>query len=293
MKTKSFSDKNLRIDYENSKDIFILFAALNALGYNDENNKSGMFWIRKKVRKEILKKGWDKKYPKLKKLLRNYHQWHLLNKLLSGNKKSIPNFNDFSNELLVKKLWKDCNNYQLKETKKLYPLFKQETQKLIKFIGSARISVKKIVLLFNPLDAYWRGYSFKIKNTGYVVVGPGAERNTGGLIRHELLHILAPKLTIPSRLITVQDIKRLSTNGYNNKNVISREYIIRGLNLLYEQEILNKNISKAIKNERKKFPQIKKIIKFLKNGLPQRGSPRVSLLLSTITYSRTCRNPGR
>ncbi len=267
-KIKSFPIKNLKVDYANSEDVFILFTALNALGYNDENNKSGMFWIRKKIRKELFKKDWAKEYPKLKRFFKNYHQWHLLNKLLLGNKKSIPNFNAFSNEPIIKELWKDYKNHQLNETKKLYPLFKQETGGLIKFIGNSKISVKKMVILFNPLDAYWRGYSFKIKNYGYIVVGPGADKNQNQLIRHELLHILAPKLTIPSRFITVQDIKRLFPSGYNNKSVISHEYIIRALNLLYDKEVLKRNISKGIKKEEKNFPHIRKVIKFLKNGLP-------------------------
>ena len=204
----------------------------------------------------------------MKIFLKNYHQWHLLNKVLSGNRKAIPNFNDFSNNPLVEKLWRDFKNRQLEETKKIFPIFKQETKKLIKFIGNSKIPIKKMSLFFNPLDAYWRGYSFKIKNIGYIVVGPGAKKNNSELIRHELLHILSPKLTISSQYITAQDIKRLSADGYNNKSVIKREYIIRGLNLLYKKEVLKINISKEIKNEEKKFPHIIKVIEFLKSRLP-------------------------
>lgn len=265
--------KTPKLEVRNPRDVFMLFSALNAMGYNDENNTKGMTPVRKKIRNVLLECDWNEKYPKLKKAFKTYHPWHLLNAILAKPKKIkktstldgfILDLRKFSKEPLVRKLWKDFKIYQTKETKKLFPLFEKETARLIAFINHAPKRIKKIVFITNPLDAYWRGYEFGIGGIGYIMVGPGAKKDHCELIRHELLHLLAPMFQIPRRITSGRHHKRLAALGYGNLGVINREYVIRSLNLLYESAVLKRNIFKAIKHEEKNFPHIRETLAFMK-----------------------------
>jgi len=264
---------NFKIKYQLSKDVFILFCALNVFGYDDENNKKGIHPIRKKIRKILLNYDWHEKYPQLVRAIKIYHPWHLLKSILTKPKdiEKTPVLHDlildlkkFSNEPLIRKVWEVFKTHQIQEAKKLFPLFKKETVQLIAFINQPPKEFKTIVLIPNSLDAYWRGYGFKIGEVGYIIVGPGADKNHGELIRHELLHLFTPALRIPRRIATDRHHKRLVAIGYAGSNVINREYIIRSLNLLYESVVLKMNISKAIKREQKNFPNIKEVLALVK-----------------------------
>lgn len=264
---------NFKIKYQLSRDVFILFCALNTFGYDDENNKKGMYSIRKKIRKVLLGHDWSKKYPKLKGAIEKNHPWHLLNAVLAEPKKIkktsaldgfISDLRKFSKEPLIQKLWKVFKTRQTKEVKKLFSLFEKETIRLISFINRPQRKIKKVVFIANQLDAYWRGYGFRIGKVGYIVVGPGAEKNHGGLIRHELLHLLAPMFRFPRRITANRNRKCLAAMGYGNLNIINREYVIRSLNLLYDTTVLKRDISKAIKREEKDFPHIREALAFVK-----------------------------
>jgi len=277
----------IRIKSIASKDIFVLFSALNALGYDDENNKQGMHPVRLKIRKKLLKYDWNKKYPYLKNVFQKYHQGALLIDILSKPIKTYKviskitsktprrtiyqsSIKRFSQEPLIEKLWEEFKNAQLKENKRILPLFKKHVNGLIKFVNGYPLNVTKIILIVNPMDAYWRGYGPKIGKLGYVVVGPGADRNDVQVLHHELLHILAPRFRILKQII--ENImyksairKSLNRIGYSTKKIISREYIVRALNLLYTKEILKRNISYL--KEKKDFPKIDEVIKIVKMKL--------------------------
>ncbi|TSC96805.1 MAG: hypothetical protein Athens071426_452 [Parcubacteria group bacterium Athens0714_26] len=260
---------NLKIEYKISKEVFVLFAALNLMGYDDENNNRGMYWARKKLRNILLKNNWNKKYPQLQNILKKYHPYWLLNaiflKLLGKNinKKSVwntyfSNLENFSKEPLIKKTWLLFKNLQIKESKKPISVFKKEVNGLVKFLRVSIKDSKKIVIIFNSLDAYWRGYSFKIDKTIYIVAGPGADKNRVELLRHELLHCLDLKFHIDKNILKIN--KKLISMGYSSKKIINCEYIVRALNIIYESQMLNKNISKLIQKERQNFPKIKEVV---------------------------------
>ncbi len=277
----------IEIEYQTPKDIFVLFCALNAMGYNNENNTKGMHPIRRKIRKILFQCNWSQKYPKLKKILNKYHQGSFLAELLSKPLKTKNNTRDtknrtskifhsnlkfFSKEPIIKNLWLIFKNYQIREAKKLFPLFKKEIEKLIKFINQPVAYPKKIVLVPNLLDAYWSGYGFKINKVGYVIVGPGALKNQARLITHELLHVLAPKYRIPKNIFNFDKIinKKLISMGYGGKEILKQEYLVRGLNILYDAQFFKKDIKTMIKKERKEFPEIEKIIGFIENKLKRK-----------------------
>lgn len=266
-----------------SRDVFVLFSALNAMGYDDENNPEGMTPARKKVRRVLLGYNWNEKYPRLKRAIEKNHPWHLLNAILAKSKKIkkasvlggfISDFRKFSDEPLARELWQIFKIRQAKEAKKLLPLFERKVTKLVAFISRPPPELKKIVLIINPLDSYWNGYTFGVgvgfwrgvEGVGYIVIGPYVKkRQIELLIRHELLHLLAPALRLPRRIIAGQHRnKRLVAMGYGVPSVINREYVVRSLNLYYESVVLKMDISKAIKREEKDFPHIRKAIEFMR-----------------------------
>lgn len=259
------------------KDIFMLFFALNAFGYDDENNKGGMHPVRKKARKILQKYNWNQKYPHLKKTFKKTNPWYLIRALLKQHKNIkkpktptayfILNLKFFTQESSTKKAWEILRSYHLKEVQKLFPILKKEIIKTTLFINKPSENLKKIILIPNLLDAYWRGYGLKIKNIGYIVVGPGAEKNHGELIRHELLHILTPQYHVPLRFMSKKDHRHIVKLGYTSQNIIRREYIILSLNLIYESEVLKQNIKQAVIREKRHFPHIEKVIEIIKKQI--------------------------
>lgn len=276
--------KTPKLEARNSRDVFMLFSALNAIGYNTENNIKGMTIVRKEVRRVLLKYDWNKKYPHLKKVLKTHHPWHLLNTIFARPKNIkttsiighfIVDLRKFSKEPVVLKLWKTLKNYQAKETKKLLPLLKRVAIQLIGFIKIPARQVNKIIIMANPLDAYWSGYVFGAgigfwtgkKGINYIVAGPGTKEDHNVLIHHELLHILAPSLELPTRITAGQNSKRLAVLGYISPRVINREYIVRSLYFLYELEVLKRDISTDIKREEKDFPNIREVMALVNKNI--------------------------
>lgn len=266
----------LKLEAKISKDVFMLFFALNALGYNDENNDMGMHPVRKKVRNILKKYNWNQKYPYFEKIFKRVDPWYFLyalfeknnnRKIKISNKRFLLEFKKISKEPLIEKLWKDFENHYLKEIKKTFPLFEKETIRLIELINKSPKQLKKVILVVNLLDAYWRGYGMKIRETAYIIVGPGAEKNQGELIRHELLHVLAPQYHIPLRLVSEKDHRHATSLGYVGQNIIRREYIILSLNLIYKSEILKKDIAQDIIREKRYFPHLQEVMEIIKKQL--------------------------
>jgi hypothetical protein len=109
----------------------------------------------------------------------------------------------------------------------------------------------------------------KMGSIDYVIVGPGAEKNQGELIRHELMHLLAPSFHLPQKVVT----PRLSatTFSYIGYKVQNRECVIRALNLIYQKEVLKTNIKSLIAREKKSFPYIEKANTLLEGKLKKRS----------------------
>jgi hypothetical protein len=252
--------------------IFILFAALNAFGYNDENNDRGMLPIRKIFRKRLFKQNFDIKYPHLKKNLNRHHPWYFLNVMFLNSKNSkrtlfqkdvLSDLRKFSREPIIQELWKVLKTYHVKEFKKLFPLFRKETNGLTTFVKRPFGKIEKIILIINPLDAFWRGYAYSAQRIGYIVVGPDAQKNQGELIRHELLHVIFHSLRLPRQITSTRHHKHLVEKGYGSQRVINNEYIVCALDILYMSSVLKKDVSKIIEVKEKDFPNIRKAIQFM------------------------------
>lgn len=262
------SGGEIKIGCKNTKDVFVLFALLNAIEYDDENNDKGMSSMRKRVRKQLSETDWKEKYPQCRNLVEEYHPgWLLLDILKRGETarqtKTQKMLEQIENDPLMKKLWNEYKSDQKKECENLLPIFKEEVLSLIDFVGSAPKNIHTLTVIANSLDAYWRGYGLEVKETGYIVIGPGNKRQSRNVIRHELMHILAPKITIPQNILEHPKNKALAEMGYGTKSILNREYVVRALQIAYEAEILKKDPRQALLEE-SEFPKIKEAVEFVK-----------------------------
>lgn len=256
----------LKVDYVNNKEIFILFLALNALSYDEENNRK-MFWLRGDVRKQLSDVNFENKYPKLAKILKKQHQWYFINALLKrsflrnykGNKEEKVFFillEKFSKERIIRNVWMKYGICHGKEGAKFFTLFKKNIKGVIEFLNQERYKTKRIILMPALLDAYWRGYSFKVGDMGCVVFGPGAEEKQGLLVRHELLHILVPQLRLLKKIEIGKGNERLKKMGYAGRKVIKEEYLVRAINYIYQRNVLKFGNQKWLKELEKDFKGI-------------------------------------
>lgn len=246
------------------KAIFVLFVALNALGYDEENNPHGMSKERRAVRRALLRREWRPRYSTLARRMRKEHPWYFIHKILLERGLINADLRKFAKEREVARLWLALRAPLAKQEKMFAPVFKREVAELIKFLKREPHDIKWVTFTFNPLDAYWRGYSLIVRNVGYVVVGPGTKHEIAHLVRHELLHFLAPRIAIPRRFTSPKTHHKKGNEGYGSRTVIAREYVVRGLNLLYEREFLKKNITPELRREARRFPHMGEVLAILK-----------------------------
>lgn len=253
-----------------SKNLFSLFVALNVMGYDDENNPKGMSSVRLRVRKNLaLYAIWKNKYPKLSNAIKTNHPWYLIKKVLN-NKKNTAFFSKelqaLFKEPLVQIEWKKFQFYEKKELVKINnSMINDEIKRFLSYFGKSNNGISKIKIILNPLDAYWRGYSIKIGDCGYVIVGPGMEKNHYELVRHELLHLFSYQFRIPTNIISVNKHKRAVIYGYSSSKIIRNEYIVKALNLLYERDVLKKDFQANLNKESKNFPYLKDVVEIIEN----------------------------
>jgi len=260
----------LEIETAESRKIISLFLALNTFGYDDENNPKGMSAIRRAAKKAIKRDTLSHAYTHLQNAFETCDPWFLisitLNPKRNAGKKDIHKFlnelKTFSKEPAVNKLLQKAENAQSSSNKILLPILVRELKNIISLVGKPPHKIRKIVLIANPLDAFWRGYGIPVEDTIHIVVGPGAEQNHGATIRHELLHIFAKRIKLPSSF-AVRPSKNLSRQGYGSQNVLREEYIVRALDILYRHNILGENISSIITHEQREFHKIKSAVKII------------------------------
>ncbi len=275
------------------KDIFWLFTILNLIGYDDENNPAGMHPLRKKVRdtlKRTIKA--DGCLKKAKGLLSKRHQsqfieWLLRKKYIPGElvniypKKELTFFNEFNKvfqgftiHLEEKNIfpWLEVKKFFFQEKENYLPRIIQNLNKLMEFLNvDFRIlALNKVFLIPNFLDAYERGYGPKIGQTSFVIYGPFRELNFW-TIRHEFLHsivnhlILDDKLMSKKRIQCSKAINKFRQTNYNSEGIIIVEYLIRSLNIKYEDISLQEK-KKLLEQEKKNgFIQIDRIYKKLQD----------------------------
>ena len=194
--------------------LFTLFAALNATGYDEENNERGMSDVRRQVRAALAIR--DEVTSPLRPYLamcRFIHvsqcaTWVLQRgpaprfaRAADGWALGAPAFLFFGFDRALAAFYRKADIVGLWQAQR--PAYDVEMARYRDLVTPAVAEVfaylkitqpptEGVVVLPNLLDAYWRGYGPRVGNLSYVVMGPAVEPNIG-LIQHEAMHpILNP-----------------------------------------------------------------------------------------------------
>ena len=198
--------------------LFTLFAALNAAGYDEENNEQGMSEVRRQVRAALAGAGGT--IPPAPATLRPYlamcrtihvsqcATWILQRgpapdfaRAVDGWALNAPAFPflgfdralaAFYRQADIASLWAAQRPAYEAEIARYRSLATPAVDEVFAYLRITAPPTAGVVVLPNLLDAYWRGYGPRVGDLSYVVMGPAVEPNVG-LIQHEALHpILNP-----------------------------------------------------------------------------------------------------
>lgn len=194
--------------------LFTLFAALNAAGYDEENNELGMSEVRRQVRAALAGRGevTSPLRPYLA-MCRTIHvsqcaTWILQRgpapdfaRAVDGWALNAPAFPflgfdralaAFYRQTDIARLWAAQRPAYEAEIARYRSLATPAVDEVFAYLRITAPPTAGVVVLPNLLDAYWRGYGPRVGDLSYVVMGPAVEPNVG-LIQHEALHpILNP-----------------------------------------------------------------------------------------------------
>lgn len=197
--------------------IFTIFAALNAAGYNDENNPQGMHPVRQIVRERLASKHL-KGVNALSRFVHNgaefgFTQWVLSMygepPAFNPIKKKNPFFSwiskqfyfepddclrSFYQEANIESLWKEFRpNYEA-EINRYQPLVDDAVKKTLLYLRIEKPQTSQIIVIPNLLESYWTGCGAKSGQTTYIILGPSPEPNIIG-VQHEYMHYITDPLT--------------------------------------------------------------------------------------------------
>jgi hypothetical protein len=239
--------------------LFTLFAALNATGYDEENNEQGFSSVRQAVRAELA----AQQVPSLGRLrpymamCRAIHvsqcaAWILhrgpaptFARAVDGWPVSAPAFlffgfapalADFYQEAEIAARWRAQQPAYAAEIDRYRDLVTPAITALFAYLRLDQPPTEGVVVLPNLLDAYWRGYGPQVGTLSYVVAGPSITPNVG-LIQHEAMHpILNPLIDAHLDAVAQPHADRLfaalkpqAGAGYATWPAILHESVIRAV----------------------------------------------------------------
>jgi hypothetical protein len=239
--------------------LFTLMAALNAAGYDDENNQAGMHPVRQAARAELAARNLPslaRLRPRLQ-LCRLIHESQCIHWLLQrggppdfsrqagGWWVNAPAFpflglsgalSDFYREAGIAELWQRYRPAYEAEAARYQALLAPSLQNTLDYLRMSPPATGRVIMLPNLLDAYWRGYGPAVGETSYIVSGPAEQPNIG-LLQHEFMHpLLNPLVDANLQAIDPDQARRLYdhlkgqvSRGYQNWDGILRESVIRAV----------------------------------------------------------------
>lgn len=239
--------------------LFTLFAALNAAGYDEENNEQGFSEVRQEVRDALA----EEPLPSLQRLrpyltmCRFIHvsqcaTWVLQRgpapdfaRAVDGWALQVPallffGFDralaDFYQEAGIAARWQAQQPAYATEIERYRALVEPAVAEVFAYLRLTEPPTEGVIVLPNLLDAYWRGYGPHVGTLSYVVMGPAIEPNVG-LIQHEAMHpILNPLVDAHLDAIERSQADRLFAAlrphvgaGYQRWPAILHESVIRAV----------------------------------------------------------------
>lgn len=239
--------------------LFTLFAALNAAGYDEENNEQGFAPTRQKVRAALADKplaslGRLRPYLAVCRLIHvsQCATWMLQRgpapefaRAVDGWWLDAPAFPFFGfdhalaafyQEAEIAALWQEQQPAYAAEIARYGDLVTPAIDDVFAYLKLEQPPTEGIVVLPNLLDAYWRGYGPQVGTLSYVVAGPAITPNVG-LIQHEAMHPILNSL-IDAHLGVIDRgqadhlfaaLKPQVAAGYQNWPAILHESVIRAV----------------------------------------------------------------
>ncbi len=244
------------VTLQSDERLFTLMAALNAAGYNDENNSKGMHPVRQAVRKRLA--AMNLPVVAWLRLQFQAHQSLYVNWLFQRG--SAPDFKreaagwwietappflfwnldsalrEFYREADIADLWKEFKPQYDAEDARYQALAAPAVRQVLTYLRIKNPPTGHVVVEPNLLDAYWRGYGPRVGDTSYVVMGPADQPNIG-LIQHEAMHpIINPMVEESMEVIDGTQSGRLFEMletrvpaGYTTWDGILQESVIRAV----------------------------------------------------------------
>jgi len=237
--------------------LFTLMAAMNAAGYDEENNEDGMHPVRQAVRAELASKKL-KSLGRLRIQLRLVHPYSYV--VWTLQRSSPPAFarqlegwwvvgppaavffglddglRQFYNEADIATLWQQSLPEYEAEIARYQTEAGPAVQRMLAYLRLKNTPTDRIVVLPNLLDAYWRGYGPHVGSVSYIVAGP-AETPNIALIQHEAMHpIINPLVDANLKAIDkaqadwfFQAMNPRVGSGYHEWSTIVKECVIRAV----------------------------------------------------------------
>ena len=185
----------MEVQFQPLKNLFILYCALNANGYDKENAKE-MHSVRLSVRKYLA----GKTFPKFdfKWNAYQYAKHVLLSENLSPKEHNNSDFYDaliylqqFNREANLDEIWpsvEDTTNKVLADYKKVVSPALDGLRRMLDMEEPSG----QIVITVNLLESYFRGFSIQVGDITYLITGPSEKPNLRNIM-HELLHAYLKK----------------------------------------------------------------------------------------------------
>lgn len=262
------------IDFLALELIFVLYCALNANGYDKENNKE-MHPVRLKARTYLSTQDFTKFDFKWNAF--QYTKQVILSDNLKPGPDTNPDFIDSLNYLRKFKdgvklsfLWPEVE----KETKKVLNKYEDEALRMIKSFKELidlEEPSNRIVISVNLLESYFRGFSITTPEATYLITGPADGVNKRNIL-HELLHAYLKKSKygyIPNQDSYSRIPEELRKN-YPIENIIE-ESTVRALVVYLGRRMKMEKIELSDQDRKLIFPEI------ILNKLTKLNSERITL----------------
>jgi hypothetical protein len=239
--------------------LFTFMAALNAAGYDDENNELGMHPVRQAVRAELAGKNLAslaRLRPHLQ-MCRLIHESQCIHWLLqrggppdfsrqsAGWWLDLPGFlflgmdgalSDFYAEAGIATLWHTYRPEYVAEIVRYQDLLGPSLKVTLAYLRLDAPTSGRVVMLPNLLDSYWRGYGQAVGETSYILSGP-AETPNISLVQHEFMHpIINPLVDANLAAVEPELARQLFAHhkdevgrGYQSWEGILHESVIRAV----------------------------------------------------------------
>jgi hypothetical protein len=238
--------------------LFTLFAALNAAGYDDENFDLGYHPVRQHVRQALAGRSFSG-MERLQAQLKTVHSYNFVVWVLHYN--PPPDFTrhqpgwafndipallflglddilrDFYDEMDIAALWQEVLPEYERVARRYQEAAGEAVQEALAYTRTADAPMRRVVIIPNLMDAYYRGYGPQVGDTAYVIAGPGEDDIDAGLIQHEALHsIVGPMVEAnlgeidPAHSRTLhRALRDRVPGGYGSWSIMVEEQVVRAI----------------------------------------------------------------